>query len=264
MTRNWLGCAASLAALLAFTTTASPEARITYPQVRIQLGTAFTPNDDADFDTFRKKFKSAVESKDLYALIALVAPGFVWTVDGALAVDFDPGREAQHNFRVVFGFRGVGHVADGDVEDADWNVLKSFAEDDSLNEVGESGNLVCSPNTATIVSTEVYERAAARVDEAINDVRWYFTLRATTVAKAPDDTGTPIGKIGTEAIPVLSTHPQDADKPTHLEVLLPSGRRGWIAADVARPLQGDRLCYVRAVGREWRIGIFDAAAGDQE
>jgi hypothetical protein len=257
MTRNWLGCAAALAALLAFITTASPEVRITYPQVRVQLGPTYTP--DADFDTFRKKFLSAIESKNLLALSELVAPGFVWTVDSALAVDFDPGRDAQHNFRVVFGFRGVGEVADGDVENGDWNLLKSFAEDDSLNQVGDGENLVCSPNAATIVSTEVYERAAARVDEAIDDVQWFFTLRATAVAKAPDDTGTPIGKISIEAVPVLSTHPQDADKPTHLEILLPSGRRGWIPANVARPLQGDRLCYVRNVGREWRIGIFDAA-----
>ena len=251
-----------LAAILACAVAASAEVRITYPQVRVQLGPTYTP--DADFATFRKKFISAVESKDLSALIALVAPGFVWTVNSALAVDFDPGREPQHNFRVVFGFRGVGHDADGDVEDGAWNLLKSFAEDDSLNQVGDGGNLVCSPNTATIVSTEVYERAAARVDEAIEGVRWLFTLRATPVAKAPDDTGTPIGKISTEAIPVLSTHPQDADKPTHLEILMPSGRRGWIPANVARPLQGDKLCYVRAVGREWRIGIFDAAEGDQE
>jgi hypothetical protein len=257
MKRTWLWGAAALAAVLAFTVPASPEVRVTYPQVRVQLAPAYTP--DADFDMFRKKFLSAIESKNLLALSELVAPGFVWTVDNALGADFDPGRDAQHNFRVAFGFRGVGEVADGEVENADWNLLKSFAEDDSLYQVGDGDNLVCSPNAATIVSTEVYERAAARVDAAIDDVQWFFTLRATTVAKAPDDTGTPIGKISVEAVPVLSTHPQDADKPTHLEILLPSGRRGWIPANVARPLQGDRLCYVRNVGREWRIGIFDAA-----
>src|SRR5262245_33575412 len=209
MTRKWLCGAAALAVGLAFAALASAEVRITYPQVRVRLGATYTP--DADFDTFRKQFLSAVESKDLNALSALVAPGFVWTVDSALSVDFDPGRDAQHNFRVVFGFRSVGEVADGDVENGDWNLLKSFAEDDSLTLVGDGENLVCSPNAATVISTEVYERAAARVDEAIDDVQWFFTLRPTAVAKAPDDTGTPIGKIGTEAVPVLSTHPENAE-----------------------------------------------------
>ncbi len=262
MTRQWLCGAAALTALLAFAGTASAEARVTYPQVRIQLGETYTP--DAEFDNFRKEFVAAVANKDLRALIDLVAPGFVWTVNGALAADFDPGREPQHNFRVVFGFRSVGGIADYDAEDWDWSALQSFAEDDSLNQMNDDENLVCSPNAAKIVSTEVYERAAARVDENFDDVRWFFTLRATPVAKAPDETSTPIGKIGTEAVPVLSTHPQDADKPTHLEILLPSGRRGWIPASAARPLQGDRLCYVLTVGRLWKIGIFDAAEGDQE
>lgn len=254
--RKRLWGAAALAAMLAFAAAASAEVRVTYPQIRIQLGAAYTP--DAAFEKFRAQFRSAVEGKDLDALGALVAPGFVWTVDSALAVDFDPGRDAQHNFRVLFGFRDIGQDSD-DAANGDWNVLKSFAEDESLNQVGDSENVVCSPTTATIVSTEVYERAAARVDEAIDDARWFFTLRATVVAKAPDDTGTPIGKISTEAVPVLSSHPEDADTPTHLEILLPSGRRGWIPAGAARPLHGDRLCYVRTPDRQWKIGIFDAA-----
>jgi hypothetical protein len=47
--------------------------------------------------------------------------------------------------------------------------------------------------------------------------------------------------------------------PTHYEVLLPSGRTGWIAASAARPLLTDRLCYVRTSGGAWKIAIFDAS-----
>ena len=262
MNQRLVCAAASLAAILAFAGTASAEVRVTYPQVRVELGNTYTP--DAGFEKFRKQFISAVDGKDLKALSALVAPGFVWTVNSALAPDYDPGRDAQHNFRVVFGFRAPGKDADGGVEGGPfWGVLKGFADDDSFNQNSDSGNLVCSPNSASAVSTEVYERAVARVEEAFEGAQWVFLLQGTPVAKAPDDKGTPIGKIGVEAVPVISTYPQKAEVPTHFEILLPSGRRGWIPANAARPMLGDRLCYVLTPSGDWKFGIYDSADNEQ-
>jgi hypothetical protein len=263
MNQRVVCAAASLAAILAFAGSASAEVRVTYPQVRVELGATHTP--DAAFEKFRKQFMSAVDSKDLNALSALVAPGFVWLTNSALASDYDPGRDAQHTFRVVFGFRAVGNSADGDVEGGPfWSILKGFADDDSFNQISDSGNLVCSPNTASAVNTEVYERAAGRVEEAFEGAQWVFLLRTTSVTKAPDDTGTPIGKIGIEAVPVISSYPEKADVATHFEILLPSGRRGWIPANAARPMQGDRLCYVLTPSGDWKIGIYDAAETDAQ
>lgn len=253
--------AVALAALQALAGSALAEVRVTYPQIRVELGTTYTP--DAAFERFRKQFQSAVDTKDSNALIALVAPGFVWTVNNALADEFDPGRDPQHNFRVVFGFRAAGNDADGGVDGGPfWAALKSFADDDSFN--GDGGNLVCSPNTATVVSAEVHERAARRVEEFFQDAQWVFLVRGTEVVSAPDDKGTPIGKVGTDAVPVISVHPQQADVATHLEILLPSGRRGWIPANAVRPLQGNRLCYVLTPSGEWKIGIFDGVEADEQ
>lgn len=261
MNQRLVCAAASLAAILAFAGSAFAELMVTYPQVRVELGATYTP--DAAFEKFRKQFASAVDSKDLKALSALVAPGFVWTVNNTLADDFDPGRDAQHNFRVVFGFRAVGKDADGGVEGGPyWGALKSFADDDSFN--GDGGNLVCSPNTATIVSAEVYERAASRVEGSFEGSHWVFLLRSTPVASTPDDKGTPIGKVGTDAVPVISIYPEKSEVPTHFEILLTSGRRGWIPANAARPLQGNRLCYVLTPSGEWKIGIYDAAEADAQ
>jgi len=262
MIRICLWTALSLATILATGGTASSQVKVPYPQVRIQIGPTFTP--DAAFARFRKQFLAAVENQDLKALSVLVAPGFVWTVNTVLSVDYDTGRDPQHNFRVLFGFRAAGEDEDGDIADGAWDVLKGFAEDDSLHELDDGGNLICSPNSATIVSTEVYERASNIINEAVNDPSWFFTLRPTPVTNTHGGAGTPIGKIGTEAFPVVSRYPAKADKPTHLEILLPSGRRGWIPASVARPLQGDRLCYVRTRNGDWKIGVFDGLASDDE
>src|SRR4051812_30529327 len=92
--------AAVLAAIGVVSGPASAEVRTTYPQVRVELADAYTP--DAAFEQFRKEFINAVAKKDADAVFALVAPGFVWTLNNALAAGYDPGRDAQHNFRVVF------------------------------------------------------------------------------------------------------------------------------------------------------------------
>jgi hypothetical protein len=260
MNRN-LVCA-SLAAFLAYAGSASAETRVTYPQVRVELGAAYTP--DEAFEKFRKQFSSAVDSKDLKALSALVAPGFVWTVNGALAPDYDTARDPQHNFLVVFGFRAPGADADGNVDGGPfWSLLQGFATDESLNLNSDSGNLVCSPNSASVVNTEVYERAQNRVAEAFDGAQWVFLVGATTVVTSTaDGKGTPIGKLAVEAVPVISTYPEKADVATHFEILLPSGRRGWIPANAARPMLGDRLCYVRTPGGDWKIGIYDGGESD--
>jgi hypothetical protein len=84
------------------------------------------------------------------------------------------------------------------------------------------------------------------------------------VAKAPNDKGPPVARLSQEAVPVLRSVPevqegQPAQTPTHFEVLLPSGKTGWIPAAAALPMETGRLCYVAVPGGAWRIGIYDAA-----
>jgi hypothetical protein len=250
---------ASLMAIYASIGSAAAEQRTSYPQVRVELVPSFTP--DAALGRFRKQFINAVAKKDINALSALVAPGFVWTVNNELSSDFDPGRDPLHNFRVAFGFRVPGQDVDGKVENGPyWDFLQSFANDNTFYQVGEGGKLICSPTAATVASEEVYERAIARVEATYEDVQWFFAVRGVPVAKAPEDTGPPIGKLGTEAFPVISVHPEGAEVATHYEVLLPSGRTGWIPANAARALQADRLCYAPTANGEWKIAIYDSTA----
>ena len=80
----------------------------------------------------------------------------------------------------------------------------------------------------------------------------------TSVAKAPGDTGTPIAKVGTIAMPLLAFYPPEEEgapppAPTHFEVLLPSGQTGWVPVAAVRPLETDHLCYARTPAGEWKI-----------
>ena len=235
--------------------------RVAYPEVKVTVDTAYQP--DAAFEKMRSAFADAVAKKDIDALSALIAPTFLWTIGGQPADELDLGRDAVHNFKVVFGFRALGKDVDGGVDDGPyWDALAAFAGDPTYYAATDAGNLVCGPIAADVADDDVFEQARKKIETGDDGATWFFTLAATDVTKAPGDTGTPVAKIGTAALPMLSVYPpakegQPAPQPTHVEVLLPSGKSGWIAAAAVRPLSIERLCYAKTPSGDWKIAAID-------
>jgi hypothetical protein len=221
--------------------------QVAYPEVKVVLENPYKP--DAAFDKMNGEFLDAVQRKDVGALTALVAPSFLWTASEHPADELDLGRDAAvHNFKVAFGFRALG---DGGVDDGPyWDVLTAFAEEPSFYIANDASALVCGPMTAEVADDTAFEEARRKIDAINEPVEWYFTLAAETpVAMAPDDTGTPVAKVGTIAMPLLGFYPPEREGapplPTRYEVLLPSGRTGWVPVTAVRPLETDHLCYAR-------------------
>jgi len=237
--------------------------KVAYPEVKVTVEKAYKP--DAAFEKMRAAFADAVAKKDVEALSTLIAPTFLWTLGGAPADQLDLGRDAIHNFKVVFGFRALGKDVDGGVEDGpSWDTLAAFANDPSYYSATDAGNLVCGPIGADLADDKIFEQARKKIETGDDGADWYFTLAETAVAKAPGDTGPPVAKVGTVALPAISLYPparegEAALQPTYLEVLLPSGKSGWIQAAAVRPLTTDRLCYVRTPNGDWKIGSVDQA-----
>lgn len=232
---------------------------VPYPAIKVELAEAFTP--DEAYEKTRKALQDAVAKKDAQALFSLVGPSFVWLSQGALSDQFDVGREALHNFKVVLGFRAFGKDQDSAPADTTWAALAEFAAEKTWYVAGT--NLVCGPISATIADDSVFERASQRIG-ADESVVWYFTIADTVATATPADTGAPVGRMGQVALPVLNTYPatpegQSGPPPTHLQVLLPSGRNGWIPISAARPLATDRLCFAATSSGEWKIAAFDQA-----
>jgi len=236
---------------------------VAYPEVKVKVFDAYRA--DAAFEKMREAFAKATANKDASGLFALIGPTFVWTANGELVDRFDMGRDALHNFKVVFGFRALGKDTDGGVEDGPyWDALAAFAADATYYQSTDAGNLVCGPLAAEIADDETFDRARKKIETGDDAANWYFTISEVAVAKAPGDTGAPIARIGNIAVPVLDAYPsvaQDQPAPTvtHLQVLLPSGKTGWIPASAALPLDSDRLCYAKTPDGEWRIVAFDQA-----
>ena len=235
--------------------------KVPYPELKVEVSEAYKP--DPAFEAMRKKLADAVAKKDAAALFALVGPTFVWTYQGGSVEEFDMGLGALDNFKVVFGFRAPGADQDGGVEDGPfWETLAAFAVDESYYQVSDGGNLVCAPVAAGVMDPTVEEQARKKVETEDEPAEWYFTLASTDVMKSPSDKGVPIARIGTIAMPVLSAYPteQEGQPPapvTHLEVLLPSGKSGWIPISAARPLNGSRLCYAKTRVGDWKIVAYD-------
>jgi hypothetical protein len=251
---------AAIACALALPASAAIK-KVPYPEVKVEVAEPFKP--DAAFEAMRKKLKDAVAKKDAQALFALVGPTFVWTFQGGSTEAFDMGRDALHNFKVVFGFRPEGADADGPVENGPfWDALAAFADDGTYYQDQEAGNLVCGPTTANAVDEDVMEQARKKLEVGEETVDWYFTLAPTPVAKAPNDSGAPVAKVGVVVLPALSVYPKvEEGKPavpaTHLEVLLPNGKTGWVPANAVRPWDSERLCYSKTAKGEWKISAYD-------
>jgi hypothetical protein len=254
---------ATSAALIVATNTASLAAvkEVPYTAVKVELAEAYTPN--AAFEKMRNAFADAVAKKDAQALFSLVGPTFVWMsgAQGGLGDQFDSGRDALHNFKVVFGFREFGKDTDGGVADGPfWDTLAAFAAVKVY--YAAAGSLVCGPPAATIVDEDVFERAKQTIG-ADDSVGWYFTVADTPATATPAGTGAPVGRVKQVALPVMDVYPpaqgQSVPPVTHLQVLLPLGKSGWIPVSAVVPLVTDRLCYALTSNGEWKISGFDQA-----
>jgi hypothetical protein len=255
-------CAAALLAIVSLGSLAGAAVKnVAYPEVKVTVDKAYQP--DAAFEKMRAAFANAVAKKDVGALSALIAPTFLWTLGGEPADELDLGRDAIHNFKVVFGFRALGKDVDGGVDDGPyWDALAAFAGDPTYYAATDAGNLICGPIAADIANADDFAQARKKIES--EDADWYFTLAETAVAKAPGDTGPPITKVGTVALPLISLYPapkqgEPAPQPTYLEVLLPSGKSGWIPAAAVRPLTTNRLCYAKTPNGDWKIAAIDQA-----
>jgi len=237
--------------------------KVAYPEIKVTVNQPYAP--DAAFQKMHAAFAEAVAKKDTAALFDLVAPMFFWTVNGGPADGLDLGRNAVDNFKVVFGFRAQGKDQDGGVENGPyWDVLEGFASQSTFYAANDASSLICGPLGADVADQQAFEQARKKVETGDDGAEWYFTLQQTAVAKAPGDTDAPVAKVGAIAVPLISTFPvakdgQPAPQITHLEILLPSSKSGWVPLNSVLPMVTDRLCYAKTPDGQWKLALIDQA-----
>jgi hypothetical protein len=251
---------AAAIALLAAATAASADdvKQVPYPEVKVQVPEQYKP--DAAFTKLQKSISDAVASKNAQVLFALVGPTFVWLQEDEIADQFDFGGDALQNFKVLFGFREAGKHVDGGVKDGPyWDDLANFAANTKFQRASDT--LVCGPMAAIVSDQDAFDQARQKIG-ADDSTEWYFTLGETNVTASPGG-GATVGHVGQVALPLLDEFPQaregssEAPAVTHLKVMLPSGKSGWIPVSAALLLEPDRLCYAMTESGDWKIAEFN-------
>jgi hypothetical protein len=235
--------------------------QIAYPEVKVVLDNLY--KSDAAFDTMNGVFLNAVQRKDLAALTALVAPTFLWTVNDHPADELDLGRDAVHNFKVAFGFRTIGEDVDGGVDNGPyWEVLTAFAEEPSFYIANDAGTLVCGPMAAEVADDDAFDQARRKIGAIDDPSGMVFYPRPRDIGRHVARRYRRASRQGRDHRDAVGFYPPEKEgtpppPPTHFEVLLPSGRTGWVPVSAVLPLETDHLCYARTPTGEWTIGSFD-------
>jgi hypothetical protein len=235
--------------------------KVPYPEVPVTALPVFAG--DPALAEMRKQLAKAAAAEDLEATLKLLAPEFTWTADDGPADEFDPKRDAEHNFKVAFGFRPVGGDADGKTDiGPQWGLLSYFATDEVLTQ--EQGSpLVCGSTTAKVADLGALDEAFDRIDEEDDISEWVYFLGELELTAKPG-AGAAVARLRNLALPIVGLHPAPksdtahAAAPTHFELLLPTGKSGWAEVKQVRPLFVDRLCFAK-IGNDWKIARFDQA-----
>lgn len=267
--RKAIVAAASFTFAAVLTTAADAAVKkVAYPEVKINVVSPYEP--DTAFQAMWKNFQTAVTTKNTAALMALVGPMFIWTSQGTIIDQLDPGRDAVHNFKVVFGFRAAGKNEDGGVDNGPyWDMLAGFLEDATFYKLSELTAEVCGPMQVEVADEGQFQAAQKKIKSGDDTGEWFAIATETAVAKAPNDTGAPVAKVSRIAVPLLNTFPtakqnEPEPKATHAEILLPSGKTGWVPISALRSFDHDRLCFSPTAEGRWRIVGYDEASQDNE
>lgn len=201
------------------------------------------PNDPA-LTIFRANLAEFARKKDSDALIKLVARGFFWDRD--FGGGFDKKKSPFINFATALNLA----AEDG----SGWRYLEAFAEQPPGPHERKK-EVFCAPPEPKY-NKKAFEKLLKDTDSDVFD--WSYPAHAHVIVREKGEPGTPeIGKLEYQFVFVdLSGRPQGFDfAKDWTQVILPDGKRGFVApGELLTPLD-PRLCFVKR-GSNWMIGGY--------
>ncbi|HLL27183.1 MAG TPA: hypothetical protein VKT73_05985 [Xanthobacteraceae bacterium] len=230
--------------------------KTSYPEVKVEVPAEAKA--EPTLEAMRKKLANAISHRNAGLLYELVGSTFFWTTNGDPNEQFDKSRDALHNFKVAFGFRQFGHNSDSqNTEDQLWEVLEDITSGPGLFQMDENPGVLCGPLGAEPADDAVMNQASGRIENEDEDSEWVYSLTEITLTEKPGG-GDKVETVSKIAMPIAATHPPSQalgnnPLPTHYQLLLPSGRTGWVDVHAVQPLAVDKLCYGKGPGGDWKI-----------
>lgn len=203
------------------------------------------PYNDPGFAAFRKELGDVVAKKDRAALARMiVAQNFFWIQDRDLA---DKRKSGIDNLAKAINL----NAKDG----SGWDTLNGYANEPTAPEPPEEKRIICAPAGPAIDPKAIEELAKAT---GTDPSEWGYPINGGIDVHASAESNSPvIEKVGMVLIRVLPDGPQptDANAPTLLHIATPSGKSGYVDAQMLSPLGGDEMCYAKDAGG-WKIAGY--------
>jgi hypothetical protein len=199
---------------------------------------------DASFEAFRKQLAGLAQRKDRTGLARLVSQNFFWIPDDKDVAD-----------RKKPGIDNLSRAIGLDGRDAEgWEALAAHAGESTADPHPDKKGVICGPGEATFDEQAAEDLAnATQTDPS----EWgYPAASGVEVRSGPEPNAPVIEKLGLYLVRVYpDDSPASAVQSDALRIVTPSGKLGFIQADVLMPLASDQLCYVKE-GTAWKIAGF--------
>lgn len=209
-----------------------------YKPVAIKLPQALQ---DATFVAFRKQLEGIAQKKDRAALARIVSQQFFWVPEDKDVAQ--KGKSGIDNLSAAIGLDGAD--AQG------WELLLDLATEPTAEAYPGRQGAVCAPGEATFDDKAAEALAAAtQTDPA----EWGYPAQDGIPVRSGVAENSPvIEKLG---LYLVRAYPDDSPAAAvagnALRIVTPSGKLGFINADMLRPLLSDQLCYVKEAN-VWKI-----------
>jgi len=207
------------------------------------------PSADASFETFRKELAAIVKRRAQADLVKLVVEkGFFWERD--FGGSFEADKSSIENFTRAFHFGRDG----GD----SWERLAAIAQVRAVSRHETRRGLVCAPGEPTYNQAALDKLYDATKTDGLD---WALPRTATTpVRSAPQATAPVMDTLKLTFVRYLGHSGPDNDPDPLVnhwaQVVLPSGKTGYVAPGSLTTLFVERLCFGKDARGRWRIAGY--------
>ena len=214
---------------------AAPKGQQPYTAIAV---TEPKPITDADFTAFRKELAAIADKKDRPGLAKLtVDKDFFWMKE--------KGDGANKKKSGIDNLASAINLAAKD--GSGWQSLGDFAAADTAVPFTEKKGVTCGPGGPQFDGAAL-DKLAQSTKTEMGD--WAYPAQAGVEVHETAAASSPvIDKLGMNLVRVVQSKGKPGDT---MQVVLPSGKVGFVSADALRPLSTDQLCYSKDSG-SWKI-----------
>ena len=147
-------------------------------------------------------------------------------------------------------------------DDSGWEVLAGFANEASAAESPQRPGVFCAPADPNLDMNAL--EALAKATQTDPSEWGYPNQNGVEVHAAAQPGSQVIEKLGANLVRVLpdTSPPANPNQPFFLHVATPSGKAGYVDAQLVSPLGGDQICYSKQ-GGAWTIAGYLGGAVQQ-